>query len=127
MAVLSSQKISGYTYVIEADDFLVTTDVPQKLGGKNFAPDPHRYLEIALAGCTALTVEMYAKRKNMKLDSVDVKIRIVEEGETNRIERDIKFLGELTGDERNSLITIANKCPIHKFLARGAQIETKEI
>ena len=126
MAVLSSQKYAGYAYNIEVDDFLVSTDVTQKLGGKNLAPDPHQYLEASLAGCTAMTVEMYAKRKNMNLESVDVKIRIVEEGETNRIERDIKFIGELSEEERNSLLVIANKCPIHKFLTRGAEISTKE-
>lgn len=126
MAVLSSQKYAGYAYNIEVDDFLVSTDVTQKLGGKNLAPDPHQYLEASLAGCTAMTVEMYAKRKNMNLESVDVKIRIVEEGEINRIERDIKFIGELSEEERNSLLVIANKCPIHKFLTRGAEISTKE-
>lgn len=126
MAILRSQKINNYTYAIEADDFLVTTDVSEKLGGDNFAPDPHQYLEVALAGCTAITVEMYAKRKKIPLESVDVRIKIVEEGPTNIIKRNIKLQGNLSLEERVKLVEIAEKCPIHKFLTRGAQIQTEE-
>jgi len=126
MSVLSSKKISNYTYAIETGDFLVNTDVAKKLGGNNFAPDPHQYLEVALAGCTVITVEMYAKRKKIPLESVDVTIDIIEEGEVNKMKRSIKFTGELTEEERASLIQIAEKCPIHRFLTRGAQIITEE-
>lgn len=128
MAVLYTQRISEhpYAYTMEVDKFLINTDAPKKLGGNDFAPDPHQYLEAALAGCTALTVEMYAKRKNMDLASVNVKISIVEEGEKNRILREINFVGNLSEEERASLVSIANRCPIHKFLNRGAEIDTKE-
>lgn len=127
MSVLHSKKISNLTYAIEVEDFMVTTDVAKNLGGNNLAPDPHRYLEIALAGCTVITIEMYAKRKKMALDSVDVQIIITEEGETNRILREINLSGNLSAEERSSLMSIAERCPVHKFITRGAEIETKEI
>lgn len=127
MAINGTRKINNYTYAVEADEFLVITDVSLKLGGDDFGPDPHQYLEVALAGCTAITVEMYARRKKIALESVDVKVKIIEEGTTNRIKRNIKLVGNLTLEEREKLIVIAQKCPIHRFLTRGAEIQTEEI
>jgi uncharacterized OsmC-like protein len=57
---------------------------------------------------------------------VDVKITITAEGEENRILREIHFVGELTEKDRQSLFAIAEKCPIHKFLTRGATITSQE-
>jgi putative redox protein len=67
---------------------------------------------------------MYAERKGIPLESADVKIKIVEEGTENRLLREIRLVGTLNEEQRQRLLAIAEKCPIHRFLSRGAQIET---
>lgn len=125
MAVISSQRLEGLAYQFQTENHQVTVDVPEKLGGKDLAPDPHEYMEIALAACTAITLQMYAARKKIPLDSSDVSIKIVTEGASNEIERTIYFHGNLSEADKENLLTIADKCPIHKFLSAGAKITTK--
>lgn len=124
MAVQSTQIINKLAFAVNVDDFTVNTDVAVKLGGDNSAPDPHQYLQTALASCTAITVMMYAKRKNIPLVDINVGVTITAEGEVNAISRSVELIGDLTHEQKESLIMIANKCPIHKFLSRGAQITT---
>lgn len=127
VSVESTQIIKGYALKVQVQEFAVQSDVSEKLGGTNTAPNPHDYLETALAACTAITVQMYANRKGIPLVSSDVKIKITAEGSENRISREIRFEGELTDEQRASLLVIADKCPIHKFLSKGAVIETTQI
>ena len=127
---MSVEKVSiteGYTFDITTGKFTVKVDVPETLGGKDQAPDPHRYLEVALAGCTAITVQMYAKRRNIPLEYTDVKIKILSEGAKNEILREVHFVGDLTEEQKTTLLSIAEKCPIHKLLSAGALITTKVI
>lgn len=125
MSIESSQRIEGLAYDIKLPGFLIRADVKEELGGTNSAPDPHNYLEVALAGCTAITVQMYANRKGIPLESVDVKISITKEGKDgNEITRDIRFHGDLTEEQKASLFAIAEKCPVHRFLERGAKIKS---
>lgn len=124
MSVESTHLLNKLTFEVHSRKFTVNTDVVEKLGGDDSAPDPHQYLEIALASCTSITVMMYAKRKNIPLDDINVSIHITAEGEVNAISRGVQLIGNLTQEQKDSLIAIAEKCPIHKFLSRGAQITT---
>lgn len=102
-----------------------TSGLDAKLGGAEEGPDPHQLLESALVACTALTVQLYANRKGWPLERADVSVRITQEGEGgNRIHRDVAFLGDLSDEQRARLLEIADKCPIHRFLSKGAVIET---
>lgn len=113
-------------YDFKLPEFMIRVDVPESKGGTNTAPDPHDYIEVALAGCTAITVQMYAQRKNIPLKNVDVKIKITKEGpEGNEISRELKFEGDLTREQKEALFAIAEKCPIHRFLERGAKIVSR--
>jgi putative redox protein len=95
------------------------------LGGVDEAPDPHRLLESALAACTILTAQLYANRKGWPLEGTDAFVKIVAEGpEGNRIQRGVKFRGALTEEQRARLLEIVNQCPVHRFLERGAKVET---
>ena len=128
MSVESTKLLDTYAFDIKAGNFTIKVDVPENLGGNDTAPDPHQYLEAALAGCTAITVQMYAKRKNIPLDYSDVSIKITSEGSSNEILREIKFVGaDLNEEHKKSLLFIADKCPIHKLLSAGAKITTKLI
>lgn len=128
MSIESAKHLGGLVYDFKLPEFMIRVDVKEKLGGSNTAPDPHEYLEVALAGCTAITVQMYAQRKEIPLESVDVKIAITKEGKDgNEISRTVSFKGNLTPEQKNLLLSIADKCPIHRFLSSGANIKTKEL
>lgn len=103
----------------------MATDVASGIGGTDSAPSPHEYLEVALAACTALTLQMYAQRKGLKLDYADVQVRITAEGKSNEMLREIKLVGNLNDGEREQLLAIAEKCPVHKFLSAGAVVTSQ--
>lgn len=124
MSVESTHLLNKLTFEVQSRRFTVNSDVTEKLGGDDSAPDPHQYLEIALASCTAITVTMYAKRKAIPLEDIKVSIHITAEGEVNTISRGIQLVGNLSQEQKDSLMVIADKCPIHKFISRGAQITT---
>ncbi|AZZ35495.1 hypothetical protein CIK05_01320 [Bdellovibrio sp. qaytius] len=124
MSVESTHLTGKLKCEVKTREFLVNSDVSVQLGGDNSAPDPHQYLEVALASCTAITVMMYAKRKAIPLEDIDVSVHITAEGEVNAISRNVKLIGNLTPEQKDSLMVIADKCPIHKFITRGAKITT---
>jgi putative redox protein len=126
MAVESSRRIEGLSFEIDvASGHQIRADEQEALGGTNTGPSPHDLLEAALAGCTVITVQMYANRKGIPLKSTNVKIHIIKEGSENKMVREIEFIGELSEEQKKRLFEIAERCPIHNFLSRGAQIESK--
>ncbi|MGE3684047.1 MAG: OsmC family protein [Bdellovibrionales bacterium] len=127
MAVESTIRTGNLDFEVVVSGHVLTVDVTEKLGGSDKGPDPHDYLVTALAGCTTITMQMYANRKGIPLESADVKIHITKEGSENRISREIKLIGALTEEQKQTLFAIAEKCPIHNFLERGAKIESRLI
>ena len=100
-------------------------DVPAVQGGEDGGPAPHDLLDAALGACTALTVTMVARRKQMPLDDLKVTIRHVEEGGVYRLTRTLEFVGALSEEQKTYLTGIAGKCPIHKALSGRFEIETQ--
>jgi len=127
LAVESTKRIEKLAYRVNVSGHEVIADVTEDLGGSNRGPDPHDFLQAALAACTAITVQMYANRKGIPLESVDVKVRIALEGPENQIHREVRLLGRLDEAQKARLLEIAEKCPIHRFLVRGAKIETRPL
>jgi putative redox protein len=125
VSVEKTKIVNGLALDVESKGFTLRVDVDEKLGGSNTGPNPHDFLEIALASCTAITMQMYAKRKNIPLVSSDIKVTITAEGAQNKMLREIKLIGDLTDEQRQSLMVIADKCPVHKFIQAGAQIESR--
>lgn len=101
------------------------SDAAREIGGDDLGPDPHELLDAALASCTALTVNLYARRKGMRLANVEVEVDHAEVDGVYRMRRDIRLTGELAEDERNRLLEIANKCPVHRTLTGRFEISTK--
>lgn len=108
-----------------ARQFNLISGVAQELGGDNEGCDPHEILEASLAACTIITVQMYANRKNIKLTSANVVVKVESESrEVTTISRKIEFVGELSDEEKAKLLEIANKCPIHRLLESQVSIIT---
>lgn len=106
-------------------DLHFVADAYVENGGQGAGPTPHEFLGAALAACTSMTLKMYAGRKSMKLDNAIVTVDITREGDVESFTRDIQLKGNLSAEEKERLIEIANKCPIHKALSGDIQIKTQ--
>lgn len=113
-------------HIIDIGPHRLLTDVSREYGGEDTGPEPHDLLAAALAACTALTVTMYARRKNMDLRDVQVRIEHGQQGNAYVLTRHIHYVGELDVAQREKLTEIANKCPVHKTLSGLIQIVTQE-
>lgn len=104
-------------------------DEPTDVGGGNTAPSPTQLLLSSLGSCTAITLQMYAGRKEWPLTAVEVALQFNPAGKPaaghTEITRKITLQGELSGEQRERLLQIANACPIHKVLSGTVQIESE--
>jgi putative redox protein len=122
--MITGHRKERYVAELSSGMHTLVADISQKLGGTDVGPDPHELFEAALAACTIITVQMYADRKQWKLDSVDVKVTVDKEGAQSHLTREVSFRGELDAEQTERLLDIANKCPIHKLMSSEISIST---
>jgi putative redox protein len=93
-------------------------DEPKDHGGEDSAPSPQELLAASLASCTAITMEMYAERKGWDIGDVqvDVDYEPAQRGSPTKFEMVVKLPKELPEEQREKLMTIAAKCPVHRTL-----------
>jgi putative redox protein len=96
----------------------LTADEPESSGGDDAGPNPQELLAAALASCTAITMEMYAKRKGWNVDGmeVDVDYTPAERGCATNFKLVMKMPAHLSEEQAERLQTIAAKCPVHRTL-----------
>jgi putative redox protein len=100
----------------------IFADVQTSLGGEDTAPDPHGLLDSSLAACTAITLTMFAKRRGMPLDSINIEIERDDSKEKSgeyNLAMKIELLGNLNDEQKQQLMAIVEKCPIHKLLSHA--------
>jgi uncharacterized OsmC-like protein/alpha/beta superfamily hydrolase len=128
---------SGLTTDIMADGHRLTADEPTALGGSDLGPAPYDYLMAGLGACTAMTLRLYADRKDWPLDSVTVRLNHrkidaadcqaceTKEGRLDQVERQIELAGSLDDQQRARLLQVANRCPVHRTLKSEIVIKTE--
>ncbi len=99
-------------------------DEPEAEGGEDLGPSPFEYLGAALAACTAITLRMYAQRKAWPLENAEVDVSIERNKDVTTILRTIHLVGELTEEQRQRLLEIADRCPVHRTLKGKIEIQT---
>lgn len=113
---------------ITAGNHTLIADEPREAGGSDAGPDPYSFLLAALGACTSMTLQLYAKRKGIPLEKIQVSLRNSsihakdcescdsEAGKIEQIERYISLTGPLTDEQKQRLLEIAQRCPVHKTL-----------
>jgi putative redox protein len=113
-----------YKTELIATGHTLIADESEEVGGTDLGPSPGQFLQLALASCTAITVRMYANRKNFPLDKVRVEVNTEKFENKAVFKRDIYFEGALDEKQRERLLQIANACPVHKTFTNPIEVVT---
>jgi putative redox protein len=103
---------------VEIGEHRLTADEPPEHGGEGSGPSPQELLAASLASCTAITIEMYAERKGWHIGevAVDVDYEPAQRGSPTRFVMTVRLPKELPEEQRERLMQIAAKCPVHRTL-----------
>jgi putative redox protein len=123
-----ARRVEGFAHDVELDgSHELRVDEPAAAGGTDTGPRPTELLGASLAGCIAITVEMYADRKGWDLGPVEVDVEMSYEGPVpTSFEVGLKLPQHLDEEQRRRLLVIATKCPVHKVLAGQAHVNVVE-
>src|SRR6185295_7475748 len=102
-----------YATTIDAGGHLIVADEPPSNGGKDVGPDPYELLLSALGACTAITLRMYADRKQWSIGSIAVDLHFTRDAQKNeRVERTLHIAADLTDEQLAKLADIAERTPV---------------
>jgi putative redox protein len=102
-------------------------DEPESVGGKDLGPDPFSTFLASLAGCTLSTLRMYIDRKAWDIPEINISLNLTQENEgelVTTISRSITFTKEISAEQKERLLFIAEKCPISKILKNTINLKT---
>ncbi len=137
--VASLDAEDGFTTAMKVGNHYMTADEPVEVGGNDFGPSPYELVSAGLSACTAMTVQMYVKRKAWPLENIEVhtsygKSHAVDcedcespNAKIDTFHREIKLTGILDSAQIKRILEIADKCPVHRTLHSETQVITKLI
>ena len=119
-----AQRRSGYAHDVEIEGgHMLRIDEPTAAGGTDSGPSPTRLLAASLAGCTAITIEMYAERKDWDVGQVEVDVDVeYHDGAPLSFAVTLRLPSELSDEQRKRLLVVASKCPVHKLIAGETEV-----
>jgi putative redox protein len=112
-------------HAVKMRSHTLVADEPKDEGGDDSGPSPQELLAASLASCTAITIEMYAKRKGWELGDVAVHVEYepAQRGSPTRFRMVVDFPKELPDEQRERLMQIGAKCPVHRVLEGEVMFE----
>jgi putative redox protein len=119
-----ARRLQGFAHEIDIEGgHTIVVDEPVEVGGTGTGPSPGRLLAASLASCTAVTMEMYAERKDWDLAGVEVDVDATYDGHTpTAYEVTVRLPAALDDEQRARLLVVASKCPVHKVLTGEATV-----
>jgi putative redox protein len=122
--VVATNGTTLYAVAIETRHHPLIADEPKAIGGGDSGPAPFELVMAGLGSCTAITLRMYAGRKDWPLDGVEVALTCLKDGDRIRVERIIALAGALSSEQRARLAEIAERTPVTLALKSGMDIHT---
>jgi putative redox protein len=126
-AIAHRSSSSAFTHNVDVRNHHLTVDEPAERGGDDEGPSPQELLAASLASCTAITMEMYAKRKGWDLGEIEVAVDYTpaERGCPTRFSLELRLPAGCTDEQRERLQVIAAKCPVHRTLEGEVMFEDR--
>ena len=128
MISATARRRERHRHEVEVDGHVVVVDEPVAAGGTDAGPSPTRLLAASLASCTAITVGMYADRKEWDVSGMEVTVDFggpPSPGEATAFVVTLALPEGLSEEQVDRIETIAGKCPVHRILAGEVEIETR--
>ena len=122
----SNVVLTNKNYLAEAKmrNHFVITDVPVTDGGEDSAPTPVEYLLTAIGSCVAVTLRMYADRRNWDVGEITVNVFQLKDEQGSYLTEEISFENDITEDQRKRLLVFAGKCPVARMVKGETRIES---
>lgn len=114
----TAHRTNHFVHQVDVRHHQLVADEPTDLGGDDEGPSPQELLAASLASCTAITIEMYARRKGWDIGPVEIECEYVpaERGCPTKFRLDFRFPSGCTEEQIERLRVIAAKCPVHRTL-----------
>lgn len=128
MRTATARRENGsYMHRVNVRNHTVTVDEPEDQGGEDSGPDPQEMLAVSLSSCVAITVEMYASRKGWEIGDLECEVDYepAQRGSPTKFNLTLRLPKELPEEQRERLMQIAAKCPVHRTLEGEVMFEEK--
>jgi len=120
--------ITGTRHILRIRDHQIVVDPSVAAGGEDAGPQPHDLYDASLGACKALTVLVYARRKSIPVEDIEVIVDRDDSEERKgvyRLNTTLRFTGALSEEQRQDLLRVAGKCPLHRLMTEvKTEIET---
>jgi len=123
----TARQLENLRHDVKVRRHTITSDEPKDQGGEDSGPSPQELLAASLASCTAITMEMYARRKGWDISglAVDCEYTPAERGCPTKFAMVYRFPAHLSEEQAEKLTVIAAKCPVHRTLEGEVAFEER--